>query len=77
MDRGSIKKSFFEYIKGPNENRFVAANLNPKVSSKYPHHECPDFGRYMARDVNENDLRKKPSPIRNPMPDYNPNKEAT
>ena len=76
MDRGSKKRSIFEEIQGPTESRFEAVNLQPKNHSKFPHFECPDFRRYVARDKRADGNKKYPTE-RKPMPDYNPSKEYT
>jgi hypothetical protein len=80
MDRGSQKKSIFEDLSkyGPHENRFIPANLNPKILAKYVNYDGPDFRRYTKRDFSEDSNsqpRKKPVYEKKPMPDYYPDKE--
>jgi predicted RecB family nuclease len=60
----------------------LPVNLNPKIHTKYINYDTPDFKRYVARDsIKEEQAvtegRRKLSYEKKPMPDYNPNKEAT
>ena len=50
------RKSFFEFLPGPNSNRFVKFNDMPSSSSKYAMNSSytratPDIGRQSTRDA--------------------------
>ena len=44
------RESFFDYIQGPNENRFVPFNNMPSVCTKFKVSEVHDFDKYISRE---------------------------
>ena len=48
-----VRESFFDYIQGPNENRFIPFNNMPKNCSKYRFEgeKAPAFEKYISREA--------------------------
>ena len=47
---GMTRESFFDYLQGPNENRFIPFNNMPSVCSKFKVSDAPKFDKYVTRE---------------------------
>eukprot|EP00347_Sterkiella_histriomuscorum_P017160 403350437 len=50
VNSGLTRESFFDFIQGPNEKRFIPFNNMPQVCSKFKATETHEFDKYVSRE---------------------------